>query len=50
MKYYIKINGYVDVECATRDLALFIGKKLSEAHPNDTVIVYKDGEVIWQNI
>ena len=46
MKYYIKINGYEDVQCATRDLALFIGKKLSEAHPNDSVVVYKDGEVV----
>lgn len=48
MKYYIRINGYEDVECATRDLALFIGIKLKEAHPNDEIIVYKDGEILLE--
>lgn len=46
MKYYIRVNGYEDVQCATRDLVLFIGKKLKEAHPTDEVVAYKDGEVI----
>ena len=46
MKYYIRINGYEDVQCATRDLVLFIGRKLKEAHPNDEVVAYKDGEVL----
>lgn len=44
MKYHIRINGYEDVECATRDLALFIGRKLKEAHPSDKIVIYKDGE------
>lgn len=47
MKYYIRINGYEDVECATRDLVLFIGRKLKEANPNDEVVAYKDGEVLF---
>lgn len=46
MKYQIKINGYFNVECATRDLAIFIARKLREAHPDDEVVVYKDGETI----
>lgn len=46
MKYYIRINDYEDVECATRDLVLFIGRKLKEAHPNDNVVANKDGEVL----
>ena len=46
MKYYIRINGYEDVECATRDLVLFIGRKLKEAKPNDEVVAYKDGDVL----
>ena len=46
MKYYIRVNGYEMVECATRDLVLFIGRKLKEAHPNDKVVAYKDGDVL----
>lgn len=46
MRYYIRINGLDNVECATRDLAIFIARKLKEAHPQDEVIVYKDGEVV----
>ena len=46
MKYYIRINGYEDVQCATRDLALFIGRKLKEIHPQDEIKVYKDGELL----
>lgn len=48
MKYYITINGYTDVEVATRDLAVFIGRKLKEAHPQDEVKVYKDGELVME--
>lgn len=47
MKYYIRINGYEDVECATRDLVIFIARKLKEAHPTDEVVAYKDGEVLF---
>lgn len=47
MKYYIRVNGYEMVECATRDLVLFIGRKLKEAHPNDEVVAYKDGKVLF---
>lgn len=46
MKYYIKINGCEMVECATRDIAIFISKKLKEAHPSDEIVAYKDGEVL----
>lgn len=46
MKYYIRVNGYEMVGCATRDIVIFIGRKLKEAHPNDEVVAYKDGEVL----
>ena len=46
MKYYIRVNGYDMVECATRDITIFIARKLKEAHPNDEVVAYKDGEVL----
>lgn len=48
MKYYIRINGYLDVECATRDLAVFIARKLKEANPNDEVVAYKDGDILYK--
>ena len=48
MKYYIRLNGNDDIECATRYLAMFIARKLKEANPQNTVVVYKDGEVLWE--
>lgn len=48
MKYNITINGYKDVEVATRDLAIFIGRKLKEAHPDDEIKVYKDCELVME--
>ena len=48
MKFYITINGYADVEVATRDLAIFIARKLKEQHQQDEVIVYKDGELVME--
>ena len=48
MKFYITINGYTDVEVATRDLAIFIARKLKEQHQQDEVIVYKDGELVME--
>lgn len=47
MKYYIRVNGCEVVECSTRDLVVFIAIKLKEAYPNDDVVAYKDGEVLF---
>ena len=46
MKYSIEINGYEDVQVATRDLAIYIAIKLKESKPMDKVVVLKDGEII----
>ena len=48
MKYYITINGLANVEVATRDLALFIGRKLKEEKPYNEIKIYKDGELVME--
>lgn len=44
MKYYITINGVISVECATRDLAIFIASQLEIGNSTNEIRVYKDGE------
>lgn len=46
MKYSITIDGYLDVEVSTRDLAIFIARQIKAKHPEKEVKVYKDVEMI----
>ena len=49
MRYYITINGFKDVETTTRDLAVFIGKKLKEEHPKDEIKIFNSkGEFVFE--
>lgn len=48
MKYSITINGYLDVETTTKDLAVFLARQLKALHPNDEVKVYRKAECIME--